>query len=285
MQKVGPRVYAYSAPSRTRAARSSCTPKPPPGHRKWPDPGSCPEVPPAPLRAGTSRPWRHRLRTADYIAPLSVRNPVPRAPHAPRVPAAAIDSPSHGRRRYHHRRRRRRRSRGIPASAAVAAVPSRRARPPGGNSRAHSGREGRPSLPPHTEVEPEHRGTRVCFRKQPNVLPREWSAAVCHETAEGGRKRPRATESGERSRGCGASREAVEGIRKHSKARGSENSQAQPGGTASARSEAGGPDSVLRHLSRSEEPNYDSGFVFYEVVKLQHRGAYLERTERPQIQV
>lgn len=41
----------------------------------------------------------------------------------------------------------------------------------------------------------------------------------------------------------------------------------------------------MKHLSRSEEPNYDSGFVFYEVVKLQHRGAYLERTERPQIQV
>lgn len=163
-------MYAYSACSRTRAARSSCTPKPP-GHRKWPDPGSCPEVPPAPLRAETSRPWRHRLRTADYTAPLSVQNPVPRAPHVPRVPAAAIDSPSHGRRRYHHHRRRRR-SRGIPASAAVAAVPSRRARPPGGNSRAHSGREGGPSLPPHTEVEPEDRGKRVCFRKQPNVLPR-----------------------------------------------------------------------------------------------------------------
>lgn len=58
-----------------------------------------------------------------------------------------------------------------------------------------------------------------------------------------------------------------------------------PAGTASACSEAGGPDSVLRHLSRSEEPNYDSGFVFYEVVKLQHRGACLESTERPQIQV
>lgn len=41
----------------------------------------------------------------------------------------------------------------------------------------------------------------------------------------------------------------------------------------------------MKHLSRSEEPNYDSGFVFYEVVKLQHRGAYLERTERPQVQV
>lgn len=284
MQKVGPRVYAYSAPSRTRAARSSCTPKPPPPrHRKWPDPGSCPEVPPppAPLRAGTSRPWRHRLRTADYTAPLSVRNPVSRAPHAPRVPAAAIDSPSHGRRRYH-----RRRSRGIPASAAVAAVPSRRARPPGGNSRAHSGREGSPPLPPLTEVEPEHRGTRVCFRKQPNVLPREWSAAVCHETAEGGRKRPRATESGERSRGCGASREAFEGdTETFESKRIPRTTRRSPAGTASARSEAGGPDSVQRHLSRSEEPNYDSGFVFYEVVKLQHRGAYLERTERPQIQV
>lgn len=217
-------VYAYSAPSRTRAARSSCTPKaPPPDTGSGRTAGRAPKFPPAPLRAGTSRPWRHRLRTADYTAPLSVRNPVSRAPHAPRVPAAAIDSPSHGRRRYH---RRRRRSRGIPASAAVAAVPSRRARPPGGNSRAHSGREGSPPLPPYTEVEPEHRGTRVCFRKQPNVLPREWSAAVCHETAEGGRKRPRATESGERSRGCGASREAFEGIRKHSKVRGS---REQPG--------------------------------------------------------
>lgn len=141
-------MYAYSAYSRTRAARSLCTPKPP-GHRKWPDPGSCPEVSPAPLRAGTSRPWRHCLRTAGYTAPLSVRNPIPRAPPppAPRVPAAAIDSPSHGRRRYHQHRRRRR-SRGIPASAAVAAVPSRRARPPGGKSRAHSGREGGPSPTP-----------------------------------------------------------------------------------------------------------------------------------------
>lgn len=35
-------------------------------------------------------------------------------------------------------------------------------------------RAGRAVLPPlHTEVEPEDRGTRLCFRKQPNVLPRE----------------------------------------------------------------------------------------------------------------
>lgn len=174
MQKVGPRVYAYSAYSRTRAARSLCTPKPP-GHRKWPDPGSCPEVSPAPLRAGTSRPWRHCLRTAGYTAPLSVRNPIPRAP-PPLLPLLVSPPPPSTH----------------PVTAAVATTntaaaavaagslrqpPSPRFQVAGPAPRAEKAeriRVGRAVLPPlRNEEEPEDRGTRVCFRKQPNVLPRE----------------------------------------------------------------------------------------------------------------
>lgn len=68
------------------------------------------------------------------------------------------------------------------AAAAVAAgslrqPPSPRFQVAGPAPRAEKAeriRAGRAVLPPlHTEVEPEDRGTRLCFRKQPNVLPRE----------------------------------------------------------------------------------------------------------------
>ncbi|XP_052608715.1 uncharacterized protein LOC128119345 [Peromyscus californicus insignis] len=203
-----------------------------------------------------------------YTAPRSTRRRVPRAPHAPHVPAAAIDSPSRGRRR--HRRRRRRRCRGIPASAAVAAVPSRRARPRA--EIAERIRAGRAVLPPpHTELELGDRSARVCVRKQPNVLPREWSAAVCHETAEGGRKQPRATESGERWRGCwagGEGREDTETVELDSESE-------RP-----RRSWRAGPRWPPIPKSRTAPR-----VCFYEGVNPRHRGACLGRTERSPIQV
>lgn len=177
-----------STSSRTRVAGPSCTPTPP----GTPEVAGARVVPrSSPPRCGWGPPGLGDTVSTPQAAPLHVR-PGARfcaPPQAPRVPAAAIDSPSHGRRRHHHCRRcRRRRSRGIPASAAVAAeLPRRRARPRA--EIAERIRAGRAALPPpHTEVEPEDRGTRVCFRKQPNVLPREWTTAVSHETAEGARK-------------------------------------------------------------------------------------------------
>lgn len=71
-------------------------------------------------------------------------------PHAPRHRHGLTYS---GRRRHHHDRRRRRRSRGIPASAAVAAVLSLRARPQA--EIAERTRVGRAVLSPHTRRSPK----------------------------------------------------------------------------------------------------------------------------------
>lgn len=150
-----------------RAPRPSCTPKTP-GRRKWPNPGSCPALRPvagwdlpaletlslprrlhsptlnsepgsARLPRSSGPPHRHRTH------PLRPPSPLPRPPPPPPQPRDPCVS---------HRRR--------------GSKPS--GPPPGGNSRAHSGREGGP-FPPHTRRSPktEARGQasgscRVCSR-------------------------------------------------------------------------------------------------------------------------
>lgn len=189
-------------------------PRRPPGRRKWPDPGSCPEA----LRP-----------VAGGDLPALESPSLPRRLHSPTlgsVPGSAwpprSSDPRHrhrltysGRRRHHHDRRRR--SRGIPASAAVAAVLSLRARPQA--EIAERTRVGRAVLSPHTRRSPksEARGSasgncRTFSRGNGWLL-------VCHETAEAGRKQPSATDSRERSRGCRPGLEAVEGLGKHWKVR------------------------------------------------------------------
>lgn len=123
----------------------------------------------------------------------------------------------YGRRRRHHHDRRRRRSRGIPASAAVAAVLSLRARPQA--EIAERTRVGRAVLSPYTRRSPKAEARGYASGNCRTFSRGNGKLLVCHETAEAGRKQPSTTDSREHSWSCWPGREAVEGLRKHWKVR------------------------------------------------------------------
>lgn len=127
-------------------------PRRPPGRRKWPDPGSCPEAL-SPVAGGDHPALETPSLSLRLHSPtLGLEPGSARHPHSsgPRRHHQLTHS---GRRRRHHDRRHRRRGRGIPASAAVAAVPSLRARPQA--EIAERTRVGRAVLSPHTRRSPK----------------------------------------------------------------------------------------------------------------------------------
>lgn len=224
MQKVGPRVYAYSAPSRTRAARSSCTPKPPPPrHRKWPDPGSCPEVPPPPPRCGRgppglgdtvsvqqTTPLHFQFGTRFHAPPTLLVSPLPPSTHPVTAAVATTAAAAAGSLRQ------------PPSPRFQAAGPAPRAEIA---ERIRAGRAVLPSHPlprwsPNTEARGYASGNSRTYSRGNGRLP---FATRQPRVAGNGRERP----SRESVRGAaGLVGRLSRGIRKHSKVRGS---REQPG--------------------------------------------------------